>query len=346
MNDSMAWGFADGNRLNLYPTGSVICWNTGDGSSNQFKSNGSSIKYSQWNNNWHLFTVTGNGTVAKLYVDGQEAGTAAAYKALTGTQIYISGWDASANYKWIGNIGDFKIYSTALSAEDILAEYNRKAAIDKNGNLFTGGIVEIAGSAAKIDKNSFIDSNLFATTMTLEDGSIWAPICVHYVPDGLFTGSSKTFYYTERNIWENFGAINDLERPESSQWEFYVMQQSTINGAFSKYRFKQNVSPLSATWDQVNPSKVGTNVTRISATSTNNYAGMYWPNFDSEAMCFANGTSSNWYGCGVRTAYNGGIPGYNGETVKGWQLVYMRTSKHKARMFKNGIMIPTDIIEN
>ena len=53
------------------------------------------------------------------------------------------------------------------------------------------------------------------------------------------------------------------------------MQQNTVDGAFSKYRFKQNVSPLSATWDQVNPSKVGTNVTRISATATNNYAGMY-----------------------------------------------------------------------
>lgn len=112
-------------------------------------------------------------------------------------------------------MGDFKIYSTALSAEDILAEYNRKAAIDKNGNLFTGEIIETAGSATKIDKNSFIDSNLFATTMTLEDGSLWVPICVHYVPDGLFTGSSKTFYYTGRNIWENFGAINDLKRPEN-----------------------------------------------------------------------------------------------------------------------------------
>lgn len=53
------------------------------------------------------------------------------------------------------------------------------------------------------------------------------------------------------------------------------MQQNAVDGAFSKYRFKQNVSPFSATWEQVNPSKVGTNVTRISATATNNYAGMY-----------------------------------------------------------------------
>ena len=53
------------------------------------------------------------------------------------------------------------------------------------------------------------------------------------------------------------------------------MQQNAVDGAFSKYRFKQNVSPFSATWDQVNPSKVGTNVTRISSSTTNGYAGMY-----------------------------------------------------------------------
>lgn len=53
------------------------------------------------------------------------------------------------------------------------------------------------------------------------------------------------------------------------------MQQSTVDGPFSKYRFKQKVNPIGATWEQVNPSTVGTNVTRISATSANSYAGMY-----------------------------------------------------------------------
>ena len=40
------------------------------------------------------------------------------------------------------DFADFKIYATALSTEDIVAEYNRKAAIDKNGNLSTGEIIE------------------------------------------------------------------------------------------------------------------------------------------------------------------------------------------------------------
>ena len=299
------------------------------------------------NSGWNCLAVvkgSGNNT-SQLYINGVAAtrnGTDQYWSHSGG--LWIGGRSTGSNIT--GQIGDLKIYATALSAEDILAEYNRKAAIDKNGNLFTSEIIETADSATKIDKNSFIDSNLFTTTMTLEDGSLWAPICVHYVQDGLFTGSSNTFYYAGRNIWENFGAINDLERPESDWWEFYVMQQNTVDGAFSKYRFKQNVSPFSATWEQVNPSKVGTNVTRISATATNNYAGMYWYNNSNVAMCFANGSNGNWYGCGIRAAYQGGIPGYNGETVKGWQLVYMRISKHKARMFKNGIMIPTDIIEN
>ena len=300
---------------------------------------------------WHLITVAIKNAVQTIYLDGALVGSFTAtvlpsYSDGKGLGLGCFYYNGGSIYPSDCDFADFKIYATALSAEDILAEYNRKAAIDKNGNLFTGEIIETAGSATKIDKNSFIDSNLFATTMTLEDGSLWAPICVHYVPDDLFTGSSNTFYYTGRNIWENFGAINDLERPESNQWEFYVMQQSTVDGPFSKYRFKQKVNPIGATWEQVNPSTVGTNVTRISATSANSYAGMYWFNNSNVAMCFANGSNGNWYGCGIRAAYQGGIPGYNGETVKGWQLVYMRISKHKARMFKNGIMIPTDIIEN
>ena len=299
------------------------------------------------NSGWNCLAVVkgSENNTSQLYINGVAVarnGTNQYWSHSGG--LWIGGRSTGSNI--MGQIGDLKIYATALSAEDILAEYNRKAAIDKNGNLFTGEIIETAGSATKIDKNSFIDGNLFATTMTLEDGSLWAPICVHYVPDGLFKGSSNTFYYTGRNIWENFGAINDLERPESNQWEFYVMQQNAVDGAFSKYRFKQNVSPFSATWEQVNPSKVGTNVTRISSSTSNNYAGMYWYNNSNVAMCFANGSNGNWYGCGIRAVFQGGIPGYNGETVKGWQLVYMRISKHKARMFKNGIMIPTDIIEN
>ena len=117
-------------------------------------------------------------SVAKCqyFVNGQQVGSTQSYSGLLNIQdkARLTLFYDSIRNNYASNLcmSDFKIYSTALSAEDILAEYNRKAAIDKNGNLFTGEIIETAGSATKIDKNSFIDSNLFATTMTLEDGSL------------------------------------------------------------------------------------------------------------------------------------------------------------------------------
>ena len=94
-SNNMPWGFSDGNRLNPYHTGN-LCWNTGDGSSNPFVPN---ITSSTLYNAWHHIAITGNGTDTKLYIDGEYKGKATTYKGLTGTQIYISGWDASANYK-------------------------------------------------------------------------------------------------------------------------------------------------------------------------------------------------------------------------------------------------------
>lgn len=54
-----------------------------------------------------------------------------------------------------GYVADYKIYATALSDADILAEYNRKAAIDKSGHIFTGEFIE-TGTSPKINKNNTI----------------------------------------------------------------------------------------------------------------------------------------------------------------------------------------------
>ena len=204
-NYDIAISCTEGGGWNFEPANSKMQWPiylAGIG----YKSCQSIKNLSEFTSGWHLFTGTYDGFTSKLYIDGElqssvtsgaTAKTAIGYAAsnsiFIGAEAAGSATTPTSPY-FSGNIADIKIYSTALSAEDILAEYNRKAAIDKNGNLFTGEIIETAGAPTKIDKNSFIDSNLFATTMTLEDGSLWVPICVHYVPDGLFTGSSKTFY--------------------------------------------------------------------------------------------------------------------------------------------------------
>lgn len=143
MEGRMAWGFSNGNSLNLYPTSSVFCMNTGDGGSNPFKNNGVSVSSTPWEDNkWHHYSVVGNGSANILYIDGIERGRATAYKAITGTQIYISGWDAGTSYKWNGNLSDFRIYATDLSANDIKEMYQTSVSVDKQGNLFCGEVVE------------------------------------------------------------------------------------------------------------------------------------------------------------------------------------------------------------
>lgn len=139
---NMPWGFSNGNRLNVYHT-NPLCWNTGDGSNNQFKDGSTTIAPGTLTNAWHHMAVTGDGTSTKLYIDGVYRGTATTYKPLTGTQIYISGWDTGTSYTFNGcKISDFRIYSTTLSQDDIRELYATSAEIDRRGAFYTRELVE------------------------------------------------------------------------------------------------------------------------------------------------------------------------------------------------------------
>lgn len=96
---------------------------------------------------WHMITGVYDGSNVKLYVDGVQVATTAVTGSITygNAPITIGAEPSTSSISgdyYSGKIGDVKIYATALSASDILAEYNRKAAIDRNGNLFTGQFIE------------------------------------------------------------------------------------------------------------------------------------------------------------------------------------------------------------
>lgn len=139
MDGLMAWGFNDGNRLNLFPTGGVFCMNTGDGGTNKFKDDGgNNVSHTAYNNGWHFYCVTGDGTTNKLYVDGEYKGKSTTYKAITGTRLQLSGWDMSGSYKWNnGSLSDFRLYARPLSDNDIRALYRTAAKIDNKNNVYT-----------------------------------------------------------------------------------------------------------------------------------------------------------------------------------------------------------------
>jgi hypothetical protein len=135
----MVWGGANGNRLNLYLAASILN-NTGDGSNNPFMNNGSNLPSTLINTGgWHFVAVTGDGTSNDLYIDGEYAGTAKTYKPLTATKYIINGWIENNAYTNQMNMSDFRIYATALSADNILALYNTPISLSSNGTLLTQG---------------------------------------------------------------------------------------------------------------------------------------------------------------------------------------------------------------
>ena len=136
----MYWGFSNGNRLNYY--NGLYC-NTGDGGDNPYYiPNTTTVITSPSVNEWHHFVMIGDGSTNKLYIDGILYGIAKTYKGITGNTIIINGWDNGTYYKTNGYISDFRIYSTALSADDIKELYNTSACVLDNGTLLTYNLEE------------------------------------------------------------------------------------------------------------------------------------------------------------------------------------------------------------
>ena len=115
----------------------------------------SQIKLADISSGWHMITGTFDGINKKIYFDGILKGTVSLttktpifYNSTNGVFIAAEAGNdlriAEGNY-FNGKLNDFRIYSTALSAEDIKQLYQSKARIDKNGNVYCNQFIEING---------------------------------------------------------------------------------------------------------------------------------------------------------------------------------------------------------
>lgn len=96
-------------------------------------------KDGQWN---HVVAVNNNGT-RSLYVNGQPETQNGVnnYYVHNADNFWL--WNRSYNntYAWTGDLSDFRIYVTALSADDVKSLYNNSAYIDNQGNIY-GAVYE------------------------------------------------------------------------------------------------------------------------------------------------------------------------------------------------------------
>lgn len=134
-SEKMTWGFSDGVRLNGIYNGTL--WNTDDGGNNPLYIPGTTTQVSApIANIWHHFAMVSDGTTCKVYKDGELWGQAKTFKTISGTTIYLNGWDAGTSYKNADAfISDFRIYCTPLLDNDIKLLYNSSMRLDNFGKI-------------------------------------------------------------------------------------------------------------------------------------------------------------------------------------------------------------------
>ena len=110
----------------------------------------SSKKWTSLTSGWHHFAVTYNGLKSCLYIDGVLDTSITPFTTKTpitynsGNTIFI-GAEAASNATapttpyFNGKLSDFRLYATALSAEDIKELYNSPIAVTNTGVLMTQG---------------------------------------------------------------------------------------------------------------------------------------------------------------------------------------------------------------
>lgn len=144
-----------------------------------------------------------------------------------------------------GLFSDFRIYCTALSAEDILELYNTGAKIDKLNSLHAGELIE--NNSINVEKSTIVhgsnfDENIIGKYLKYDpevyiepDGSAWVRVFHHNNPSAGSFASTNTFTtgaYIDENRWFNVNVCDHLDK-----WEFMIKGRFTIDGEDWKIRW-------------------------------------------------------------------------------------------------------------
>lgn len=259
-------------------------------------------------NNWHMLTITFNGTHVRYYVDGVEIPNSA--YAITGTLsgggkriATIGHYGTDSNY---GNkncyMSDVRLYSTALSAADILELYQTSAYVDSNSRICAYEFIENNNSS--LEKTGAFMANVASglpiqdmKIKALSDGSMWARIFWHDVTNvkTWFTTSDAKDCINAENKYSRMGLV-DKFKTASGTYEFMLTYPRLSTTLYN--RWYQTSSPEAAT--VTGYKAVHIDWTAHSGGIRKNGSSSYW-NCD---------TGSTWYAAlGQYVEWSGGIPG-------------------------------------
>lgn len=92
-------------------------------------------------NEWNHCVFVHSDSDCKIYLNGEYIATGTAKAANPSGNYFVGAWNTATQQNFDGLMSDFRIYATALSAEDIKSLYNNSAYIDSQGNIY-GAVYE------------------------------------------------------------------------------------------------------------------------------------------------------------------------------------------------------------
>lgn len=247
-------------------------------------------------NEWHMITMTRDGTAEKYYVDGEFKSEIEA-KSMPNGIYRIGAWASNTGQNYYGLISDFRIYATPLLDSDIKKLYNTSMSVDRANQLHTFELEE--ADDVKTLQQGILTGNVVEPFVTLDDGSHWQLLMYHYVDKGnnLFT-QSTALDCNKFGLFSRLAYVDDFVYDD--KYEFYVIQDDI------EYRWTQTNKPTATSPSGFTAIDGYTNpVNGLVKASSNSYFGY----------------NSWWGACGCWTKYSTGgktgIPGFGAHNAAG-----------------------------
>ena len=289
-------------------------------------------------NTWYHLAVTWkSGGNKVIYLNGSQATSVSAgnitktsTKASIGRSSVADSLSSGNNFA--GQMSDFRIYATALTAAQVKELYNAPASVADTGSCHAAELSEGA-SGISVEKTGVMSGNSLSVlpgkydnnVIVEPDGSCWAHIVHHADPTTYKFASTDTF---ATGVWKDERRFFDASMCDLvDKWEFLLVQKADSSTATERYRWVQSKNPNTAAFADVAAALVTKKGSADGYSDIGSATGGIYKFNSNTYYCANNGTSGNWWGAiGAWNGHQGGIPGYNAVVVKdgGFQDLYLR----------------------